>query len=577
MSPEFQHQQAAHCESGVISNLLKNIDVPLSEAMSFGIGSGLFFIHLPFVKVMELPLTSYRSFPGTIFKKTCRRLHIPYEFHTFRNQLKGERALDDFLAQKQAVGIRSNIFWLPYIPKQFRFQFNAHNLVVSRKNDDDTYEVSDPILEEKSTCSAHAMSKARFAKGVLAPKGLIFFPKRPETPIEARLEKAVRQGIRETTQRMLFSPLPFAGVRGIRYLSRRMARWPQKFPELDQRKLQMANVVRMQEEIGTGGAGFRYLYAAFLQEAGTRLNNEALKAAALRMSEIGDVWREFATLAARSAKTASTPPSKKSPRPWPASRIWKNPSTRICGGTISKTVSSTDAVNLQKLVVSYKGAARNALDGLDLRIPRGRFFGLLGPNGAGKTTLISFLCGQIEGKYQSASILGTDRENITTYKRKLGYAPQEVALYPTLSAEDNLIFFARLQGAPLAEVDRVLQWVDLNDRRKTAVKEFSGGMKRRLNLAVALLNKPELLILDEPTVGIDPQSRNFIFEKILELKKQNVTLIYSTHYLQEVKRLCDDVGVLQEGKMLATGTLDEVFGDGDLEKRYLELTKDSAE
>jgi ABC-2 type transport system ATP-binding protein len=242
---------------------------------------------------------------------------------------------------------------------------------------------------------------------------------------------------------------------------------------------------------------------------------------------------------------------------------------KIYGGVISEP---TLAVDIQDLVVQYPGSPRKSLNGLDFRIPKGSFFGLLGPNGAGKTTLISFLCGQVEGSYKTARILGTERKSIQAYKKKIGYAPQEVALYPTLTAKDNLMFFARLQKAPLSEVARVLEWVGLTDRKDTLVKEFSGGMKRRLNLGVALLNRPELLILDEPTVGIDPQTRNFIFEKILELKTRGVSLIYSTHYLQEVQRLCDTVGVLQDGRMLATGSLQNVFGNGDLEKRYLELT-----
>ena len=230
------------------------------------------------------------------------------------------------------------------------------------------------------------------------------------------------------------------------------------------------------------------------------------------------------------------------------------------------------AVDIQGLVVQYKGHSRKALNSLSLQIQKGSFYGLLGPNGAGKTTLISFLCGQIEGQYQRAQILGLERKSIHSYKRKLGYAPQEIALYPTLSARENLIFFAKLLGVSLFEVDRVLSWVDLADRQNSIVSEFSGGMKRRLNLAVALLNNPEILILDEPTVGVDPQSRAFIFEKILELKKSGMTLIYSTHYLEEVKKLCDEVGVLQDGKLIAHGRLADVFGHGDLESRYLELT-----
>ncbi len=222
--------------------------------------------------------------------------------------------------------------------------------------------------------------------------------------------------------------------------------------------------------------------------------------------------------------------------------------------------------------MSYRGGRIKALDGLDVRVARGSFFGLLGPNGAGKTTLISFLCGQIDGRYKKAQILGADRTAVSSYKSKLGYAPQEIALYPTLTALENLMFFARMMDLDREAADRVLHWVGLEARRDQTVSEFSGGMKRRLNLAVALLNKPELLILDEPCVGVDPQSRGFIFAKILELRNAGVTLIYSTHYLEEVRTLCDSVGILAGGRMLMSGKLEDVLGHDDLERRYLDLT-----
>lgn len=230
------------------------------------------------------------------------------------------------------------------------------------------------------------------------------------------------------------------------------------------------------------------------------------------------------------------------------------------------------AVEIEGLTIQYPGAKRAALNKLDLRIQRGSFFGLLGPNGAGKTTLISYLCGQLEGQAKKANLLDQPRADLERIKSKIGYAPQEIALYPTLSGRDNLKFFSRLLRLPAKEVDRVLEWVDLVERADDPVNEYSGGMKRRLNLGVALLSDPELLILDEPTVGVDPQSRNFIFERILDLRSKNITLIYSTHYLEETKRLCTDVGILMDGNMLESGPLARVMGDSDLEGRYLELT-----
>lgn len=299
----FQHTQTAHCESGVTSNLFQNGGIPLSEAMAFGIGSGIFFVYLPFVKVMGIPLTSYRSFPGGIFKKTCHRLGIPFEYRTFRDPLEGNRALDGYLSNQQSVGLRTNIFWLPYIPERFRFQFNGHNLVVYGKNEDGTYLVSDPVLETTSLCPARSMTKARFAKGVLAPRGLIFFPRVQRALLQdLPLALAIRKGIKETVHRMLYAPFPFFGVKGIRYLSRQIRKWPRTIPDVATRRLYLANVVRMQEEIGTGGAGFRYLYAAFLQESGELLKNPVLLQAADKMTQAGNLWREFATLSAAFCK-----------------------------------------------------------------------------------------------------------------------------------------------------------------------------------------------------------------------------------------------------------------------------------
>lgn len=181
------------------------------------------------------------------------------------------------------------------------------------------------------------------------------------------------------------------------------------------------------------------------------------------------------------------------------------------------------------------------------------------------------MCGQIEGQYERALILGNQRSDLEKYKQKIGYAPQEIALYPMLTAMENLKFFAKIMGVANSEADQALEWVELTERKNDRVSEFSSGMKRRLNLAVSLLNRPDLLILDEPTVGVDPQSRNFIFERIRELKSRGVTLIYSTHYLEEVKKLCDQVGVIQEGRLIASGPLSTTLGE-DLERRYLELT-----
>lgn len=312
---EFEHHQSAHCESGATSNLLRNAGFPISEAMAFGIGSGLFFAYLPIVRIMGLPLTTYRSFPGGIFKKACKRLGIPYQYRTFRDMLTGVRVLDQYLQNGQAVGVRGSIYWLPYMPEEFRFQFNAHSYVVIGKNDQDSYRISDPVIDKITECPSRALNKSRFAKGMLAPKGLIYFPERLDRAADGLpMPEAIRAGIREVVQRMFYAPPPFFGVSGIRFLGRQIAKWPKKLKDVETQKLYLANVVRMQEEIGTGGAGFRFLYAAFLQEAGEMLNQPTLLEASRQLTDTGNVWREFATLSAQFCKDRLPVPFEEIPK-----------------------------------------------------------------------------------------------------------------------------------------------------------------------------------------------------------------------------------------------------------------------
>lgn len=196
-------------------------------------------------------------------------------------------------------------------------------------------------------------------------------------------------------------------------------------------------------------------------------------------------------------------------------------------------------------------------------VARGERFGLLGPNGAGKTTTIAMITGTLDPDAGKATI---DGEVVSTTaanaKRKIGYVPQELALYDDINARDNLRFFGALYSLPPEDlsrsIDRSLSIAGLADRAKEPVKLFSGGMKRRLNIAIALLHDPELLVFDEPTVGVDPQSRNAIFETLLALASEGKTLIYTTHYMEEVEKLCQRVAVMDHGEMVAMGTMAEL-------------------
>jgi len=205
-----------------------------------------------------------------------------------------------------------------------------------------------------------------------------------------------------------------------------------------------------------------------------------------------------------------------------------------------------------------------AVDGVGFRIEKGQTLGLLGPNGAGKTTTVSIISGLISADSGEVLIegraLGSDTDPI---KQRIGLVPQDLALYDELSAQANLEFFGalyELTGAPLAKaIAASMELVGLTDKVREKVKNFSGGMKRRLNLAVALLHDPDLLLLDEPTVGVDPQSRNAIFENLETLKQRGKTLLYTTHYMEEAERLCDRLVIVDHGRVIANDTLHGLY------------------
>ena len=218
---------------------------------------------------------------------------------------------------------------------------------------------------------------------------------------------------------------------------------------------------------------------------------------------------------------------------------------------------SENIVEAQGLVKRYGDI--EAVRGLSFAIRRGEIFGFLGPNGAGKTTTISMLSCLLEPTGGTAIVAGYDVVRAPQQvKRRIGLVPQELALYPTLSARDNLNFYGRIYGlhgrALRRRVDEVLEMVGLAERAASAVKTFSGGMKRRLNIAAGLLHRPEVLFLDEPTVGVDPQSRNAIFEHVERLNAAGMTILYTTHYMEEAERLCHRVAIIDEGRIIALDT-----------------------
>ena len=223
-----------------------------------------------------------------------------------------------------------------------------------------------------------------------------------------------------------------------------------------------------------------------------------------------------------------------------------------------------------------------AVDGVSFRIAPGETYGLLGPNGAGKTTIISMIAGLISADRGTVTVLGAPVGPAhVAVKRHIGLVPQDLAIYPELSGRENLTFFGRLQGMHgkdlTTRVDEVLDLIGLTDRAKDATKEYSGGMKRRLNIGVGLLHRPTLLILDEPTVGVDPQSRNAILESVEALSVEGMAVLYTTHYMEEAERLCDRIAIIDSGRFQAEGTRGELITlTGEVDQIRLAGTGDVA-
>jgi len=234
-------------------------------------------------------------------------------------------------------------------------------------------------------------------------------------------------------------------------------------------------------------------------------------------------------------------------------------------------VVNTDAIiTVENLVKRYNG--HTAVDGVSFEINRGEIFGLLGPNGAGKSTIISILCCLLEPTLGSVVIDGSDiRKNANNIKKIIGVVPQEISLYHTLTARENLVFYGKIYGlsgrALKTRVEALLDMVGLTERADDLLEGYSGGMKRRINIAAALLHEPRILYLDEPTTGVDPQSRRRIYDTIQDLNRQGMTVLLTTHQMEDAEKLCHRIAIVDKGKLIALDTqkgLLELVGESDL-------------
>lgn len=304
MEIPFKHLQGAHCETATLASLLTHHGMPIQEPTVFGIGAGFFFAYLPFIRVTsrKFPLVSFRAPPGSIIKRLGRRLGVRFSDRSFRDPARAMAELDAMLDQGVPVALQTGVYWLPYLPGAFRFHFNAHNIIVFGR-DGDRYRISDPVLAEPVWCAAEDLARARFSQGDMAPKGRMYHPIRVPRDVDPR--PAMRAGLKQCCDQMLKIPFPLIGIRGMRRLARVVQGWPAKLgPELA--ALNVGHLVLLLEEIGTGGAGFRFMFAGFMQQAARDLPIPDLADAGTRMTAVGDLWREFALLASRTCKGRTT-------------------------------------------------------------------------------------------------------------------------------------------------------------------------------------------------------------------------------------------------------------------------------
>jgi hypothetical protein len=298
MRINFEHKQAAHCENGVTTNLLQNIGIKqMTEPLAFGIGSGLFFIYIPLLKINKGPAIAFRTMPGLIFKRTCNSLNVPVIRKKFSSKEDASTHLQQCLNEGRPVGVQVGVYYLPYFPKEYRFHFNAHNLIVYGK-EGDNYLISDPVMETTTTLTSYELERVRFAKGALAPKGQLYYPEKAAIVTDDQIKRSIVTGIKRNVRDMLRIPGGIAGVKGIAYTGKKIKKWRDKLGIHDA-GLYLAQLVRMQEEIGTGGGGFRYLYGAFLQEAHAyHPGHDELLDISKIFTQAGDLWRNAAIQAA---------------------------------------------------------------------------------------------------------------------------------------------------------------------------------------------------------------------------------------------------------------------------------------
>lgn len=298
---------AAHCESGTITTMLNNRGLQITEPMLFGITSGIFFGYFHKMKSFTFPTFIVRSRPGEMRKIAERRLGVKFRTARFSEPNQGMAALDDLLNKDIAVGNQVDFFYMEYLPEWERVHINVHYMTVVGK-EGDHYIVSDSYLPKLANLNQDSLRKARFAGGNMSPKGFMFYPE--QVPSSIDYGTVIPKGIKRACFNMLKLPVPFIGIRGIRKFAARITEWPAMARDTDHLSHEIMKINILLEDQGTGGAGFRYMYATFLQQAAGLINRPEYLDFSKRMMEIGDGWRELSLFAARIGKNRDLGPER---------------------------------------------------------------------------------------------------------------------------------------------------------------------------------------------------------------------------------------------------------------------------
>ncbi len=294
----FKHRMFAHCESGTVAGLLNHAGLEISEPMVFGISSGILFAYYK-PPALPFPMIVVRNFPGQMMRGVSRRLGVKFKTARYKNQARGEQAIDALLDKGVPVACRVDFFYMDYLPPYMRAHFNFHFLtIVGRKGS--KFLVSDCYSTELAELERDSLRKGRYPGGSFDPKGFLFYPVR--VPTDPDIDRAIKKGIRAACFNMLRLPVPFLGIRGIRLFSKKIMDWPGMARNDDHLSHEVMKINILLEDQGTGGAGYRFMYATFLRQASERLGRPELKEMSERMMLVGDDWRRISIHAARMGK-----------------------------------------------------------------------------------------------------------------------------------------------------------------------------------------------------------------------------------------------------------------------------------